>query len=65
MGAGGLTLLREMVLVCWSLSCIDEDDAPADTMEAIPIFFSAPSAESEFWLLGGISQEGEADASPQ
>lgn len=65
MDAGGLTLLEEMVLVCWSLSFIDEDDASADTMEPIPIFFSAPSAESEFWLLGGILQEGEADASPR
>lgn len=48
MAAGGLTLLGEMVLVCWSLSFIDEDDAPADTMEPIPSCFSAPSAESEF-----------------
>lgn len=50
MDARGLILLEEMVLVCWSLSFIDEDNASSDTIEHIAaraaaafFFFSAPS----------------------
>lgn len=39
MDAGGFILLEEMILVCWSLSFIDEENSSSDIIESIDGMF--------------------------